>query len=652
MQRIGIEFVIIRRLLAVLAVALIALPAQAQNDTVGWPYRGPQSGELGSGGDDDDEGGDDNSSETEEPADPNAGTDPNAGQSNGSGGIGPSSGKGTSIDEKILWSGWWEYNKDRFIARSTQRGRVNAGSVQYWFGSGAKYPPRDINPVTESQRRRIFDAIKARLTDKSAAVRGAACIALGRLRSIPASAKEVKEQKEGAAPVTNNMCARALLALLAKESNATVKANALLGIGMTGDAAACQLLMRRYGDLDVKSRPYALIAFGLARNANALGLVVESLPTSAGSKDNRAIAAVHALGLYGPEMREEIAKYKLKGKRNGLEQLEFLAGKTSGNDALRSQALTSLGRLQTGLKTVRKGVKNKSPAVKWSAILALSNYSGDEASAKDAAKALMKDAYKGAQQTKNFVLLMTGDLAGRLDQNSKTRTTLIKWLNDKKQLGSNDNYTRACSALALALADDQTAVTNIVAMLENTTIDHYVAGACSVSLGLLKAANKADIVVKRVVTGNKFNADARGYGLVGLALMGDTTRMETLIAASKKYKQKEVARQAPLAAGVLGDRRQIRDLTGHFSSKPNPKNRISASNAVFGLSWIRDAASVDGVIKLAGNNEPQVRGMAIIALGYIGSPDRVSSLTRCYENANFRKWFTGWRMLRHIAGIL
>ena len=81
----------------------------------------------------------------------------------------------------ILWSWWWEYNKDRFLARATERGRVNAGSTLYWFGSGAKYPPRDITPVSDTQKRQIFVVLKKRLQDKSLAVRKAACIALGRL---------------------------------------------------------------------------------------------------------------------------------------------------------------------------------------------------------------------------------------------------------------------------------------------------------------------------------------------------------------------------------------------------------------------------------------------------------------------------------------
>ncbi|MHC4953561.1 MAG: HEAT repeat domain-containing protein [Planctomycetota bacterium] len=650
------------RLVALLTALLFALPAAAYADDFGWPYRGPN--ELSGSSDDDEDDdtpGSGNEDEETDPNDPNNPDDPNdpnnpddpgggtGAPSTGPKGPGPG-GKGSVIDGKILWSWWWEHNKDRYLARATERGRVNAGSIQYWFGSGAKYPPRDINPVSDAQRRRIYDTLVKRLGDKNAAVRNAACIALGRLQDIPATEAEAKAATTDD-KVTNNMCARSLLKVVRTEKNDTVKASALLGIGMTGDAKACQTLMRIFTDLDVRNhQPYALIAFGLARHADAVGLVVEKLPKSAQKKEDVEIAAIHALGLYGPEFVEEIEKNKTAyGKRNGIEHVMFLA-KSSGNDAIPVQAITTLGRLQTGLKAVKKATSNKSLAVKWAAILALAQYDATENQAKDAASALLSK-FKGTQQTKNFIILASGDLAGRLDPNSKTRAKILKWLHGKTGLESNDNYTRACSALALAVANDHTSAPAIADLLQNTTVDHYVAGACSVSLGLLKAAEHADLVIKRVVNG-KYNADAKGYGLVGLALMGDTTRIDDITTKAKTNLPKEAARQAPLAIGVLGDRKQARRLTNYFKNSFKTKERVPVSNAVFGLSWIRDAGSVDELINLTGNNEPSVRGMSTIALGYIGSPNRVSALTRCFESANFRKRFAGWRVLYRIAGIL
>jgi HEAT repeat protein len=466
---------------------------------------------------------------------------------------------------------------------------------------------------------------------------------------VPANEAEAKESASND-KISNNMCARVLTQLLHAEKDPDLRRHAILGIGLTGDPKAGQSLLGIYRELPPEIQPDALIALGLARLPDAIPLLVELLPKSARNDAEPELAAIHALGLYGREFVEEIEKAK-RGKETGIEILEDLASSRSAKDPTKAQAITSLARLGAGIKDVTHAVKERSVAVKNAAILVLPEYSTDEKDAATAWKAL-KSGYKGSQQTKSFVILATGDLAGRLDENSKTREQALKWLHDKKQLGSNDNYTRACSALALGVAGDQTAAPAIADMLQNTTIDHYVAGACSVALGLLKQAAMADIVVSRVVKG-KFNADAKGYGLIGLALMGDTTRVDLVLDAAKKEQQKETARQAPLAIGVLGDRRQTRTLTEYFSNSWKQKDRYPVSNAAFGQGWIRDAESVDGLLKLASTSpDAGVRAMAAIALGYVGATDPVNGLTRCFAGTNYKKDFVGFQTLFHISTIL
>jgi len=352
-------------------------------------------------------------------------------------------------------------------------------------------------------------------------------------------------------------------------------------------------------------------------------------------------------------MLEEIKKTKREGKTT-LELLEHLAGLRSGKSQLVEQAVTSLARLQTGLREVVRQTRNKSLGVKYAAILGLAEYAATEEMAEDAWKKL-EDAFKGPKQQTNFVILAAGDLASRLQDipNSETREDILDWLrDDKKRLGSNDNYTRACSVLALGVANDATAVPQIAAYLDDTTIDHYVAGACSVALGLLKQADKAQLVIDKVVQG-RYNADAKGYGLIGLALMGDTTRMDVVLSTARKEQQKETARQAPLAIGVLGDRGQTKTLTDYFSKEWKQKDRVPVSNAAFGLAWIRDAESVDRLLKVASTSgDAAVRAMGVIALGYVGAGERGNGLTRCFAMANYRDKFSGFRTLYHISNVL
>ena len=62
--------------------------------------------------------------------------------------------------------------------------------------------------------------------------------------------------------------------------------------------------------------------------------------------------------------------------------------------------------------------------------------------------------------------------------------------------------------------------------------------------------------------------------------------------------------------------------------------------------------AVGELTKLMKNSEAKVRGMATIALGYVGSPERINALSRCYENISFRNRFGGWRVLYGISRIL
>ncbi|MEM8885093.1 MAG: hypothetical protein AAGD14_13575 [Planctomycetota bacterium] len=647
---------LLSRSLALVAALLMALPTAAfAEDTVGWPYRGPRELTSGGGSDDDDDSGNDEADDgTSAPDDgsgaPDDGTAPPDGGTSAPGG--PTRGKSASVDGQILWSWWWEHNKDRFLARATERGRVNAGSAQYWFGSGAKFPPRDITPVSEAQRRRIYDTAAARLKDKSAAVRAAAAIALGRIGDVPPNAKE-KEASASNEKLTDNMPARALLAALDKEGNSEVRKHLLLGIGLTEDPKAAASLARRFKDLATDEKPYALIAFGLARATEAaLAIVVGSLPRSASSRDELNKAAILAVGLYGRDLVEEIAKHKTEdGKRNGIEQIEFLTKSERGDAATVAQSMTTAARLNVSLKNTTKATRAKSLEVKYAAILGMAEYSNDEKQAETAWKALKK-AYKGSQQIENFVLMTAGDLAGRLGENSKTRGDILKWLNDKKQLGSNDNYTRACTVIALGAAGDETAIPSIAELIQNTTVDHYVVGACAVALGMLKAADQADVVLKRAVNGT-YNAEAKGYGLIGLALMGDTTRIKEITDRLSGSKEKQIARQVTLAVGVLGDRRNTGTLTRYIKSKWKTSDRFKVSNAAFGHAWLRDANSVEELVKQANSSgDADVRAMATIALGYIGSRDRVSGLTRTFEQANYKKRFSGFQTLQRIAAIL
>ncbi|MGQ0612773.1 MAG: HEAT repeat domain-containing protein, partial [Planctomycetaceae bacterium] len=570
------------------------------------------------------------------------GGDPGGG---GGGGSGGARGK-TTIDGSRLWQWYWEHNKDRYFARATERGRVFRGSAYYWFGAGAKYPPRDLNPVSQALREsQIHAAITRLLQDGDAGVRAEACIAMGRLGSAAVGEKERK------ADLPNDRTVRALAAVLERDTGSTpdskvVRQSALLGLGVCGGDEAGAYLLALLPKVGADEKAYVAIALGLARYLPAIPTLIEGLPSSArGKLTDEQLGCIHALGLYGPEAAAEI------DAKGGMARLVKIADPRGSDDASSCQAVTALGRLQWSFDEVRDVFNRaKSPDLMWAAVLAMANYAASEKDAENAAKMLIGDCFKtGEGQAKSFSLLAAGDLAGRLDSNSKTREKILDHL--RKVVDTKDNYLRSCAAVGLGLARDLSAVPAIVKMLQDPASNQHAVSAGCLALGLLRATEQTDHIRMSVME-RAADADSRGYAALGIALMGDTTRIDDLRQFhADKVLNVRTLRQTGLALGVLGGKGEVKPIVEVFSAAWKQFERYKVSNAAFALSWMRDESAVNDLIKLAQSSEKELRGMAAIALGYVGARDAVSPLTRCFENASFRNGFL-WTVLRQIASIL
>ncbi len=587
-----------KRTLPLLLLALAALPTHAER--IGQPYRGPYELLVAS----------DSS-------------------------VRPRTSRGSKFDGHVLWQFWWEHNKGRFIARATARREANAGSALYWFGAVAKYPPRDLVPVSAAQRKaKVHRALATRLrSDPDPAVRAEAAIALGRLGEI----------RNGDNAVTVE-----LLQALERESHAEVRASAILALGVAGDPAGCRALMERLDQLDAE-RPYVHLAFGLARYRPAADLLVSRLPRRAQRRyaTDAAVTAVHALGLMG---RPAAAALGPAGAR----RLAALVDRR-GDDVLVMQVVRTLSLLGVELETVARLAETKSSKNKrWAALLALAHYSHDSADAAAAARVLQgrRGFASGDDQDKSFSVLALGELAAGLDPNSALRHRILRFLRDDA-LQSRNNYVRACAALALGVARDESAVQGIAALLTDTTAqDHVVAAAC-VGLGLLGATGHADAIRQEVLFPRKRDDDTRGYAALGLALMGATPYVADLAAfAWSPGVTAHARRQLPLALGVLATGRDAARLTRFFDRGWKSHERHAASNAAYGFAWLRDRSAVDRLVRLTRSRNAAVRGMAVVALGYCGARDRVDPLARCYANTSYRDRYGGWRLLEWIAGIL
>ena len=643
-------------LLVLFAAVLWTLGRTTYADRIGRAYRGPIE-ELRYAGASDDEGGSDG------PAVPSGGDgggdgSGGGGESGGGDGASPAPGGGgggggrgkvSVFDGRRLWNWWWEYNKDRFLARATIPGRVMAGSAYYWFGSGAKFPPRELDSISESVRdARIYPAILKALRDSDPMVRAEACIAMGRLGDVPCPENLRQEGR------SDNLVVRALQDVLSKRATTKkgveLRQSAILGLGISADPDGCQFLMRSVwaDNASEVEQAYILIALGLARYQDAIPLIVDSLPRDARRKPKAsAIAAIHALGLMGLDALPKLEKsgtIKLLSSK--------LADPRGSQDVVVIQAVATLSRLRTSYKAVRKAFNSRSKDVQYTAVLSMANF-GDPAedtkAAADAAKFLMTDGIKsGEGQIKNFSVFAAGDLASRLGPNSPIRTKLLKHL--RKLVEKKDTYLQGVAAVACGVARGRGSTDALVQLLNESKDTHVVPAAC-IGLGLLRHTESLD-TMRTVMSQPKWEPDGRGDAALGIALSGDTTWIDEI----EKFHDREstnsrIRRHTPVAIGVLGGKDQANALVAMFAKPLTKKQMVPASSAVFALSFLRDQGAVDELVELSGNSNTQVRGLAVIALGRIGARDRVDPLTRCFENLSHNNGFR-WDILRAITLIL
>jgi HEAT repeat protein len=418
---------------------------------------------------------------------------------------------------------------------------------------------------------------------------------------------------------------------------------------MTLDKDASTYLARTYDKLTAGEKAWALVALGLSGDPGSIKLIVGELPKTGRSRDSIGIAAVHALGLLGPEALKEIET------AGGIQRMTKLVD-PKGNDALQAQLARALSLLQTERREVVRLTSSASTNISWMATLSLANYTRDEKDAEAAFKTLQGDNCFGSgdNQSQSFAVIAMGRLADGLDPNSKLRDRILKFVRTEALESRKNNYTRSCAALAMGIAGERSAIPIISALLTDTTAqDHVLAAAC-VALGLMKATDQADSIRDNVLLKKRWEGHTRAYAALGIALMGDTTRLDELKRFSTdKSLTDKTTRLLPLALAILGDRADVKALIQSFAKLWNKSEGLQISSAAFGLSWIKDQSAVDQLVALAEKSpEAEVRGMAVIALGYVGARDRVSPLVRCYENASHHNRFANWDVLYEISLIL
>ena len=93
-------------------------------------------------------------------------------------------------------------------------------------------------------------------------------------------------------------------------------------------------------------------------------------------------------------------------------------------------------------------------------------------------------------------------------------------------------------------------------------------------------------------------------------------------------------------------------LIRRFSRGWDTKERYGVANSVFALCYLRDQSAVGRLLRLTKSGDKDVRGMAVIALGYVGMQSETNPLSRLVESTSHRNSFGGWKLLARTSRIL
>jgi len=496
------------------------------------------------------------------------------------------------------WDQWWETNKFDFI----ELRRVQDSPVTPQGGRAETAAERELRfaAVRAHVRERVLPVVRELTLSTDDAVRGAAAVALGKLRDGDSLDR---------------------ISALLGDGSLEVRRAAMLGMGVLSSGRGSWMLMHVADDSHqgrelVKSAPVALDDRGTAllaatlRGDDAAEQLLLQLLSEPGDVPTELLAMVaEAAGLLG--------------STDAIRPLIDLAFDQDLPEHVRSAATSALGRI---------GDPSVTPALVELLDLGLEPR-------RAATVALGQVAHPGASKvieklagvleretdapTRHFAAVSLGRIGG-----PAARAVLLAALPRAK------DTSRSWIALGLGLCERKDGSGEIAPLLlsrldrENSADTQ---GALLIALGLTRDAEAVPPLVEVLQTGS---SDLSGWAAMALGLSGQATAAQPLREALATSTDPLVLRQAALGLGILGDTASIPALLELIGGTSNP---FVASYASIGIAFMGDADAAGPLLDLIQRQGPTgvTTTWSVAAIGQLFDLDRRPALSRLAAGDNY-----------------
>ncbi len=497
-----------------------------------------------------------------------------------------------SVSRLAPWEFWWNLNRDRFL---DVRGRM-----------------LELTPTTGTSNR-LFDraALRARLTpelmaaldDKDAEVRGAAAIALGKFRIVPA------------APTLRKMAA--------DDDSEEARDAAVIGLALLRDPAQRDFL-REIVIMDKharRRRGFAAVGLGWLKDQVFLREVLDGRNKLAGSgTDTEQTRAVTALGLSragGPAAFPLLAK--TAAMRKGDRPVVGLA----------AAGLGALGSTMAVPEVMRvlQDRRARDEARLGAAIAAGMLIKPDETALIDLVARVAERAKDS--NLRAMAVLSLGSIGGE---------RAVKHLRSNVRRVDRE---RGFYFLALGMSRSPEAGP-LLGHLYKKLKNNLHRSACALGMGLCGYAEGKTLIRQRLA---EKNPDYIAYGMLAAAMLRDKDALPLIEKHLMQSRRPKVLRHAALSLALLKGRAASRTLVALMQGK-RPDGKRLKGNAygyflrgavVEALGHVGTDTAADPLLDIVRDKKRQAteRALAIAALGRIGDGEYPSAISKLAFDLNY-----------------
>ncbi len=513
-------------------------------------------------------------------------------------GPGPRSPKngGVTSGRDPSWLNWWDRNREEYFnvrqRRVDKSGANEANNEKYDVGGAAHQ-----SASKEDIRNVIIPALMGLVGDKSADVRDATAIALGRAGEVPVLSAIQK---------------------LLGDKNRRVRQGAIMGLGLLRHPMADQVLTQVLlaPNTAFKDRGMAAIALGLGGGDKAQKSLTKRLGerhpfSKLSALKSREVDGCRAMGL-GLLGRSE----------NATPLMAALKSDKTKDKSFTAMALVGLAKLADPLSAEfgMKGLKARSNDTRRGAAILLGRtIKSDD---KKTIKKLLKHWKKEKDAHARYFLTISLGRIGGDEILSALRKNLLK---------NKNREDRAYSALALGVAQDLSTAPDMLKILSKER-DVSLRGAMAIALAIMD--HRASSPTLFAILKKTKNPDLRSSLITALAMLDHTKALLEIRQILAEARNERLVRSCGLAMAVMYDDDSLKQMVSTLKNSGSIQVKGGMASA---LGRTGDRRVIEPLIKLIKTNSETdlTRAFAVVALGLVGDKAPTSEFTRVSIDSNY-----------------